>query len=129
MKGWTIAPIPAVDHHLNPYHKIAGWTKGHFGLDWRPARDDAANEGEPGVWSITHLGTGGSVAHIGGTFEDAASFVETLEELADWNFTDLAESKSRSSAFLAARDEFRSMPSGRLYRGAQAVLPIFGPAA
>lgn len=104
--------------------QVAGWVSGLFALDfrvWNSWDEEFDEDRNDRGWVLTHLPTGFMAAGILAPLEEAKTIADRIIGLADWSFSDPAESKSRGSLLLPLRKELE----GKLIFRAATYSPLF----
>ena len=89
-KAWLVGEIPAATSHGRI--PVAGWIKGHFGLDFRIWHDEISDDFTKG-WCLTHIPTGRVTMGIFAPLAQAQELADAFAEMTDWSFAESEKAK------------------------------------
>lgn len=84
---WRVGELQYIAHNNGELVRIAAWINGIWALDFRAFVDDD-NLLSPG-WALTHIPTTYVALGILETLENAQAIARQVDELGDWNFTEV----------------------------------------
>lgn len=90
---WQVGEIPAITDCGRI--AIAGWVRGHFGLDFRIWENAICDDYQKG-WCLTHIPTGRVAMAIFAPLHRAQELADEFSLLGDWSFSENEDAKSLS---------------------------------